>query len=192
MERENVKDMMGNKLVKIKLNFIQLLMLLSEFYLIRGHKEMDTLDRKILEALQQDARRKNADLAINYSLSELIFTENLRHISVPIVNFDTTKSSLEKMNRPISSRLPEMKNDTDLLIQITEEFYDFNDSYVWNLLQENQKESNPLGELISRFRKRKRLKMVKEVRGISASGKQQQDYSKLIKIQNSKNLASKL
>lgn len=65
-----------------------------------------------------------------------------------------------------------------------EEFYNFNDSYIWNLIQENQGEPRPLGEFISRFQKRKRLKMIKEVHGISVSGRQESAYSKLSLIQN--------
>jgi HD superfamily phosphohydrolase len=65
-----------------------------------------------------------------------------------------------------------------------EEIYNFNDSYVWNLIQENQGKPELLGELISRFQRRQRLKMIKEVHGISVSGRQEPDYSKLSLIQN--------
>ena len=64
-----------------------------------------------------------------------------------------------------------------------DEFYNFNDSYVWNLLQENQEERTLLGELISRFRKRQRLKMIKEIHGIAVSGRQEPEYSTLSLIQ---------
>ena len=68
-----------------------------------------------------------------------------------------------------------------------EEFFNFNDSYVWNLLQENQ-EPPLLGELISRFRKRQRLKMIKEIHGIAISGRQEPNYSTLSLIQKPNNL----
>lgn len=69
-----------------------------------------------------------------------------------------------------------------------EEFFNFNDSYVWHLLQENQKETPFLEELISRFRKRKRLKMIKEIKGMAVSGRQEPEYSRLSLIEKSNNL----
>jgi HD superfamily phosphohydrolase len=64
-----------------------------------------------------------------------------------------------------------------------EEFYDFNDNYIWRLLRENQKDPEALGDLISRFRKRQRLKKIKEIQGISVSGKEKPEYSKLSLIE---------
>ena len=60
-----------------------------------------------------------------------------------------------------------------------EEFYDFNDNYVWNMLKEHKKDRKPLGELISRFRKRHRMKKVKDIQGISISGNEKPEYSKM-------------
>lgn len=64
-----------------------------------------------------------------------------------------------------------------------EEFYHYNDNYVWRLLQENQGEPEPLGDLISRFKKRQRLKMIKEIQGISVSGREKPEYSRLSLIE---------
>ena len=69
-----------------------------------------------------------------------------------------------------------------------EEFFNFNDSYVWSLLQKNQKENTFLEELISRFRKRQRLKTIKEIHGMAVSGRQEPDYSRLSLIEKSNNL----
>jgi len=63
------------------------------------------------------------------------------------------------------------------------DFYYFNDSYVWNLLRENITEPEPLGELISRFIKRQRLKRIKEIQGISISGTQKPEYSRISLIE---------
>jgi Lrp/AsnC family leucine-responsive transcriptional regulator len=41
---------------------------------------MDTLDRKILEALQQDARRKNADLAKGLGVAPSTMLERIRRL----------------------------------------------------------------------------------------------------------------
>jgi HD superfamily phosphohydrolase len=60
-----------------------------------------------------------------------------------------------------------------------EEFYEFNDNYIWNLLRENHKDTGLLGDLISRFKNRHRLKRVFEIQGIAASGKEEPDYSRL-------------
>ncbi len=69
-----------------------------------------------------------------------------------------------------------------------EDFFNFNDNYVWNLLQNNTKETPLLEELISRFRRRQRLKMIKEIHGMAVSGRQEPAYSKLTLIEKPSNL----
>lgn len=74
--------------------------------------------------------------------------------------------------------------DYDAICKLSEQdFYHFNDCYVWNLLQKNQNNSNLHGELISRILKRKPLKMIKQVRGLSFSGPPGSKYSRLSLIQ---------
>jgi len=64
-----------------------------------------------------------------------------------------------------------------------ENFYNFNDAYVLNLLKEHLSKLGPLRELILRFIKRQRLKKIKEIQGISISGDEKPDYSKLSLIE---------
>ena len=79
-------------------------------------------------------------------------------------------------------------NYEDICKLSDEEFFNFNDSYVWSSLQKNQKENTFLEELISRFRKRQRLKTIKEIHGMAVSGRQEPDYSRLSLIEKSNNL----
>ncbi len=70
-----------------------------------------------------------------------------------------------------------------------EELFDFSDNYVWKLLNDNKNETGLLGELISRFRRRKRLKKIKEVQGISISGNQKPSYAQFSMLAAPKQLA---
>lgn len=64
-----------------------------------------------------------------------------------------------------------------------QEFFDFNDNYIWNKLRENQSLANPTGELILMFKNRLRLKLTMEVQGISVSGNRKEEYSNLSLIE---------
>jgi len=52
------------------------------------------------------------------------------------------------------------------------ELCDFNDNYVWKLLVENKGDSSFVGTLINMLRERKRLKKVKDLTGVSISGRE--------------------
>ena len=64
-----------------------------------------------------------------------------------------------------------------------QEFFDFNDTYIWNKLAENQSLSDVTGELIFMLKNRKPLKLVMEIQGISVSGNKKEEYSNLSLIE---------
>lgn len=60
-----------------------------------------------------------------------------------------------------------------------EDVCNFNDAYIWNLLCNPENNVGVLGELIACFKKRKRLKMIKEIDSMSISGVKTEEHSKL-------------
>jgi len=102
------------------------------------------------------------------------------------VYYHKTVVCFELMLQRIYGKLMENKeayNYEQICKLSDEEFYDFNDSYIQWLLRKNQKDPDALGSLISRFRRRKRLKKIREVQGISVSGREKPEYSKLSLIE---------
>lgn len=105
-----------------------------------------------------------------------------RYHMYQVVYYHKTVVGFELMLQRIYEKLMEknMAYDFDQICKLSEEeLYDFNDSYVWQLLKEHRTDRKPLGELISRFRKRHRLKKVKDTQGISISGAEKPSYSKM-------------
>jgi HD superfamily phosphohydrolase len=110
-----------------------------------------------------------------------------RYHMYQVIYYHKTVVGFELMLERIYQKLMErnMVYDFDQICKFTEEeLFDFNDSYVWSLLKEHKKDRKPLGELITRFRKRKRLTRVKDIQGISMSGNEKPNYSKLSMIEN--------
>lgn len=109
-----------------------------------------------------------------------------RYHMYQVIYYHKTVVGFELMLQRIYEKLME-KNvayDFDQICKLKEEeLYDFNDSYVWHMLKEHKKDRKPLRELISRFRKRQRLKKVKEIQGISISGTQKPSYSKMSMVE---------
>ena len=102
------------------------------------------------------------------------------------VYYHKTVVSFELMLQRIYEKLIEKgAYNYEQICKLSEEdFYDFNDGYVWNLLRENRKSPEHIGELITRFRKRMRLKKIIQIQGISVSGREKSEYSKLSLIEN--------
>lgn len=73
-----------------------------------------------------------------------------------------------------------------LSLEDEEEIYNFNDNYVWHAMRTYEKKGETDGnlkELISYFKRRKRLKRIYEAEGISISGNATPQYSRISLIE---------
>jgi HD superfamily phosphohydrolase len=70
--------------------------------------------------------------------------------------------------------------DYDAICKLSEsDLCDFNDNYVWSLFAQNKGDTTYIGELIKMLRERKRLKKIKDIEGISISGNEGAEYTRM-------------